>query len=171
MLKSKCNKGFSIIEVILAFALFAVVSVPLFTTFAGAAKLLQSSKNNIELNSIVRLVRADINAAVYDDEKIYSFNGTGLNKVNRIPLVPGQTIKDYGILNSEGSAIDKTYKYSITHLNLATTGDVIYKKDEFNTDPGIRLRVDVYKLKSIDLNPSIDANFNKVRSFYLDTGK
>lgn len=190
MIKKKSGKrGSSLVEMIIAIALFAIVSIPLFGTFLGAASLMKKSKENIEMSAIIRQVKAEVLGVSSVAGGMLPNYLDGIEN-KQLPANPGDYIDDYGIANRNTGEPNYKYKYSIKYLkNEAGATDKVYAgdtaaNDSLNVDPtpipegaipggtvkkATRYRINIYALSSAELDRMEPKNFTLVKYFYIET--
>jgi prepilin-type N-terminal cleavage/methylation domain-containing protein len=65
------NQGFTVVEFIIAMALFGVIVVPIIMVFANAISLTVNSKEVIELNSVARQIKVDVYMAYREESLLH----------------------------------------------------------------------------------------------------
>ena len=185
------KNGSSLVEMMLAMALMAVVMVPLFTMFIGSATMMKKSKENIELSGIEREIKAEIMGSSRAPSNTTTLDGYLSGTDSYLPALPGDHHDNYGVRNEITGLINIKYKYSITYLvNNNLPGNEVFQvlpgQANLNVDPtplpisgppnpGVtvrkasRYRVDIYRLKDLSVVTPINTDFEIIKSFYMET--
>jgi len=74
----KSQKGMTMLEVVIAFALFSIVSVPLIISFMNSLKVSHMAKDQLEINAVTRKVKEYVTEDLFGKGKpLFDFNSDG----------------------------------------------------------------------------------------------
>ncbi|KNY28201.1 PulJ/GspJ family protein [Pseudobacteroides cellulosolvens] len=123
----KRKKGLTIVELIIAITLFAIITVPLMAGFANVAMINKLTKNQIEINAAANQVQQEVIDSVKKNSSVTLESGSG--------NIRGATLLK-GIKVGEGKSnfiYDSEYK-GVTGVNGSTQEYLItlYKKKGAN---------------------------------------
>jgi hypothetical protein len=170
--KLKSVKGSSLVEILVAIALFGAVSVPLLSLFMGSAIMIKQSKENIKVAEIERHIKADVVYASNDiAERLFVYPINDVDTPHKVLQLPTSgTANGYGIFDYEYNKCDAEYKYSVTFIpNDHSSTNRLYANAIQNESVGTRYKIDIYKLKARGIDRAVDNNFKLVKTFFLET--
>lgn len=118
-------KGMTLTEVIIALAVLGIISVPLIAVFSNSVFVTQLTKNQLEINAIMQIVKVEVTHAVKNGSTIKDFDDPDdvLKVVDISPKgvdseslysAPGNETKFLQINNSN---LNDKYKYKVKYIN------------------------------------------------------
>lgn len=123
------RSGYSLIEVIIAMTVFAMISVPLIMLFGNSMKLTRSSEEQIEINAITRIIKENVSFAIKDTSAVHG-NAAGSGELR---TVSGLTESLHArnnliILDHESDPAKNPYEeYRFDAVPLSSPGDDVHR--------------------------------------------
>lgn len=126
--KNRGENGYSLIEVIIAMTVFAMISLPLVMLFSNSMKLTKSSEEQIELNAITRIVRENVAEAIKNCATVHG-NSSGYElRTAGVPTDTLHTLNDVIILDHASTLTDNPYEgYRFNAKPLSTATDSVHR--------------------------------------------
>lgn len=124
--KEQSNKGYSLVEVIVAIIILAIVTIPLLTAFTLSAKISQKSKTAQATTIVAQSVMEDFKQTNMDSVyKLYNSGANGRSVVSEHPATP--STPEYYVFNKSGINVSgKMYDSTITVTSSSiAAGDLI----------------------------------------------
>lgn len=112
-----CNGGFSLLEVLLAIVLLALVAAPILQTFLTTAKINQNAKKTLEATNLAQTIMEDITSQTFDKNIKNTFATSAPNAMVVAALGYSCEVKDITDVsiisfNQFLSEVGSTYKTS-----------------------------------------------------------
>ena len=113
------NKGFTLVEVLVAVAILALIAIPLVANFAMSSRVNQKSRKNLDTTTMAQNVMEGMNAYSAEDiiKQFDSYSGSG-QSLKFLPT--GTTVDSYGEL--QHGVDSKTIGYGVKAANGAKVG-------------------------------------------------
>lgn len=120
-------KGMTLTEVIIALAVLGIISVPLIAVFSNSVLITQLTRNQLEVNAVVQIVKVEVTQAVKNGSLIKDFEEpSDISKAIDISprsvgaeslyLEPGNETK---FLHIDNSNLTGRYKYKVRYMDKA----------------------------------------------------
>lgn len=117
-------KGMTLTEVIIALAVLGIISVPLIAVFSNSVLITQLTRNQLEVNAVVQIVKVEVTQAVKNGSLIKDAEEPGdISKAIDISprsvgaeslyLEPGNETK---FLHIDNSNLTGRYKYKVRYM-------------------------------------------------------
>ena len=118
--KLKNNKGFTIVELIMAMTIFTLIMLPVFYGFATVARINKLSSQQMKINAVVKQIKENVPLYFKGDDPVpqYDLNNVEITpKVNKIR--DGNTVNSLRDIKVEASTSTdgdfyKEYKYDLS---------------------------------------------------------
>ena len=104
-IEKRNHKGFTLVELLIAVVILAVVVIPLINNFVLSAKINQKSKKVMNGTSMMQNVMEGMNAYAVEDI-VKSFERHSAVSSNSLSFFPnGMTVSNYGELDTAGTTV------------------------------------------------------------------
>lgn len=114
--KLSSNKGMTLIEVVVSITILGIVVVPLLSVFSTSMTLASKRSNQIEINSITRLIKDNVMVAIKNNRKIKFYNDDGTIGEGFLKESSGfNNYQNVVIEGKDGNVYTDKFKFDITH--------------------------------------------------------
>ncbi|OPX43025.1 hypothetical protein CLHUN_31690 [Ruminiclostridium hungatei] len=120
----KNNKGMTITEIITALAVLGIISIPLMAVFSNSVLLTKMTGNQLEINAVMQIAKADVVQSVKNDVRLCDFSDPD----KEIYLNPSRPTPDaiYAHVGNETAAflelgtgnLTEKYKYKVRYEDM-----------------------------------------------------
>lgn len=126
----KNNKGMTLTEVVVAIAIFGILSVPLLAIFSNSILITELTKRQMEISSVMQIVSGEVSNSVRNNVSITYYSSLTPSAITLSPIAsPTPTI--YGAIGNEtnylrisGGNLAGEYKYTVTYVGKGTSTSV-----------------------------------------------
>lgn len=145
------KKGMTLTEVIIALAVFGIISVPLIAVFSNSVFITRLTKNQLEINAVIQIVKVEVTQAVKNGNSIKTFEDPD-DKVEISPKVPAAAPlysasgNETTFLLIDESNLNGRYKYKVKYISKWEDSPDILEPEPYTVELMIELYSDSGKL-------------------------